>query len=51
MKKFLLSVLLPTILVGCTNSLDEAITLNPTEQESGHSAFNQHYVTLDAVAA
>lgn len=51
MKKFLLSVLLPTILVGCTNSLDETITLDPIEQESGHSAFSQHFVTLDAVAA
>ncbi len=51
MKKVLLSVLLPTILVGCTNSLDETITLEPTEQESGHSAFSQHFVTLDAVTA
>ena len=51
MKKFLLSVLLPTILVGCTNSLDETITLDSIEQESGHSAFSQHFVTLDAVAA
>lgn len=51
MKKVLLSVLLPTVLVGCTNSLDETITLAPTEQESGQSAFSQHFVTLDAVAA
>lgn len=48
MKKFLLSVLLPSILVGCTNSLDEVITSVPNAQES-ESISSHHFVTLDAV--
>lgn len=50
MKKLSFLFILPTVLIGCTNSLEETVSWESVEQSTVSLTAKQNFVTLEAVA-